>query len=1019
MSMSLDVSNNNQDYRPPQGLPKELVNLAVKLRKSIESDKKEIVEEQKKLSEAQKIFKKTNQSPKTTKEKQALEVAKRAFSEKEKQIKAVQRARNKRNRTAARELDKFLRNYLNDLTTTLEECIHTQKKAVTQPNTSQSSGLGTALSLTNTSVLDTNEFIELQQNTIRNLSNYHQRFFSAMLNKEKEDLTAILTKIMEDLEKSIHPKTISATQQNELLDDIQQSLSAGFTEYFNYNLPFEESQSDSSRSNSLLHLCCEAQYDSIAIQMVCSADTHAQVDKPGIGGKRPKDLIQNPQIGKDIALLHETEQYNPHNVKVTDKVVVFHLRALKSLQPACKTINPVFLRRDAENKRAGEHRCTAWDITASLPAPAVPSNQQQSQGLNQGSLYLFMDNSKVADSSQKAKRLGGTLEKTDASMKQRVQKKLETVRQQKQMQSGLKLEMHESVTTERLIKHAASQSRKKGLIKTKRPRSGGGQNTVMGGISANEVAHVLGYEGVGWNWCHLIAHSMGKSVAGGKPQTLQTPENLVVGTAQANAMMLLVETAIKKVVLKRREPLEIIAIANYESLEHGDFHFANTVQYRVRDPKTNRELSFTFDMHTRRCVTVLELENIYTLLNRTFSGEYDATLHQALLSQSSLSSNQLQSQQPAKTTVVNAQESKEAEQRVAEAKEVDDHNDSGKQAVNETNIRKEPVMDQKEEGEVDEEEIDEKEIGEEEGVMLLAHTDLHSDLEMNAKGHPHTMPTKPHKNVEDKELDAEFSALLGKLTTPAQDKPSVRAPSHLQQSEPLSQSLAALQSEQKRLKEQGLKASHSKPRKPVSKHLAMNADMKDAYERGKAAQAAQEEKAKQELSKRSARKPIGSPKPRQARTGTGAEPASASSVEQTPLPKSRQLQSLELSRQRTNTRQSSQTGATRSFQYSTNPRSPYAPRSALSHFGTRPSGSATEDLKESAARVARARASGEEAARATPARTIPVTPVPFPLGTARVPPREERAQGEVKADVGVTPPVKREDRTSKPQGKRG
>jgi uncharacterized protein DUF4157 len=74
------------------------------------------------------------------------------------------------------------------------------------------------------------------------------------------------------------------------------------------------------------------------------------------------------------------------------------------------------------------------------------------------------------------------------------------------------------------------------------------QNTVMG-ASAGDVVANAGFhkdEGLGWEWLHMIAHSMGGLAVHGP----QVAGNLVAGTSECNTQMIVVEELIKDIVKK-------------------------------------------------------------------------------------------------------------------------------------------------------------------------------------------------------------------------------------------------------------------------------------------------------------------------------------------------------------------------------------------------------------------------------------------------------------------------------------
>lgn len=102
----------------------------------------------------------------------------------------------------------------------------------------------------------------------------------------------------------------------------------------------------------------------------------------------------------------------------------------------------------------------------------------------------------------------------------------------------------------------------------KRSRS---QNQVMG-TSALEVAINKGFdpdEGLGWEWLHLIAHSMGGIEVDGP----QVEDNLVAGTTECNTQMIVVEEFIKDVVKKTGGKAKLTVMAKMlDTIRHiGEF----------------------------------------------------------------------------------------------------------------------------------------------------------------------------------------------------------------------------------------------------------------------------------------------------------------------------------------------------------------------------------------------------------------------------------------------------------------
>lgn len=107
------------------------------------------------------------------------------------------------------------------------------------------------------------------------------------------------------------------------------------------------------------------------------------------------------------------------------------------------------------------------------------------------------------------------------------------------------------------------------------------QKAVMG-ASAGEVAANAGYDekgGKGWEWLHLIAHSMGGIETIGP----QVAGNLVVGTSECNTQMIIVEEFLKDIVTryKLRGRLHIMA-----SMIDQERHIAGRIGYDfiVYDP---------------------------------------------------------------------------------------------------------------------------------------------------------------------------------------------------------------------------------------------------------------------------------------------------------------------------------------------------------------------------------------------------------------------------------------------------
>ena len=153
------------------------------------------------------------------------------------------------------------------------------------------------------------------------------------------------------------------------------------------------------------------------------------------------------------------------------------------------------------------------------------------------------------------------------------------------------------------------------------------QNDTMGGYSANDIADLAGFDTTegAFQWCHLAAHSMG-GPDGQKPTGKaqygvvgpQQSTNLVLGTEQANAHMLIFETSAKKLIEDNIvENLEIhLEPEFYPGLEH--LHVANFLTYTLHDPTTDLSVSLKFDMLSRRQVSYEEIEHTLEVIIKKF-----------------------------------------------------------------------------------------------------------------------------------------------------------------------------------------------------------------------------------------------------------------------------------------------------------------------------------------------------------------------------------------------------------------
>lgn len=99
------------------------------------------------------------------------------------------------------------------------------------------------------------------------------------------------------------------------------------------------------------------------------------------------------------------------------------------------------------------------------------------------------------------------------------------------------------------------------------------QNTVMG-CGATEIALSGGYpQGNGWEWLHLVAHSMG-GCDGNGPQHVC---NLVAGTSECNSHMIAFEEGIKDILRKDQEATaSVMVLANICDTER---HISDRITY--------------------------------------------------------------------------------------------------------------------------------------------------------------------------------------------------------------------------------------------------------------------------------------------------------------------------------------------------------------------------------------------------------------------------------------------------------
>lgn len=154
-----------------------------------------------------------------------------------------------------------------------------------------------------------------------------------------------------------------------------------------------------------------------------------------------------------------------------------------------------------------------------------------------------------------------------------------------------------------------------------------GQDRTMGGYSARHIADLAGFttKKRAFHWCHLAGYSMG-GPDGKKPRSKrardfvgpQQPNNLVLGTREANAQMLIIEDVAKALIHQGIVPqLDIdVSVHFYKGLK--DLHVADRLRYRL----AHDGLGLTLDFDMLSCRKVRPEEIDYTV--KTITGLFSA-----------------------------------------------------------------------------------------------------------------------------------------------------------------------------------------------------------------------------------------------------------------------------------------------------------------------------------------------------------------------------------------------------------
>lgn len=131
------------------------------------------------------------------------------------------------------------------------------------------------------------------------------------------------------------------------------------------------------------------------------------------------------------------------------------------------------------------------------------------------------------------------------------------------------------------------------------------QTQVMG-ASAGDAAEAAGFarnEGAGWEWLHLIAHSMGGIEVVGP----QVAGNLVAGTSECNTQMIVVEEFLKDYVKKQGGSAKLMVFAK---MFDPDYHIGEWIGYDFelynQDGHAIEVFHWSFDPRSRRNPVVME-----------------------------------------------------------------------------------------------------------------------------------------------------------------------------------------------------------------------------------------------------------------------------------------------------------------------------------------------------------------------------------------------------------------------------
>jgi hypothetical protein len=154
------------------------------------------------------------------------------------------------------------------------------------------------------------------------------------------------------------------------------------------------------------------------------------------------------------------------------------------------------------------------------------------------------------------------------------------------------------------------------------------QGVVMG-ASAGDVAENAGFarnEGAGWEWLHLIAHSMG----GIETEGPQVADNLVAGTSECNTQMIVVEEFIKDYAIKWDGRVVLVVQAKmFDAERHIGQFIVYDAEFHNEADEPVEVFHWVFDALSRRNPMTVENRLMRTAGREALEGGGDkATDHQ-------------------------------------------------------------------------------------------------------------------------------------------------------------------------------------------------------------------------------------------------------------------------------------------------------------------------------------------------------------------------------------------------------